>query len=101
MATQHTHDVWHQGSHAALGIGEIRKGIADWQPEVIENTFKQWMEDNELGFGAVGPNFRVLVTGKGMGPSLFEITGLLGQAETLRRIREGIPAVQAMKGATA
>ena len=43
-----------------------------------------------MGIGAVLPLFRLLVTGKGMGPSMFSIAELLGKEETLARMEAGI-----------
>ena len=50
-----------------------------------------------MGIGAVLPLFRLLVTGKGMGPSMFEISEFLGKEECVERIRIGIDAVSAQK----
>ena len=38
--------------------------------------------------GAVLPNLRLILTGKGMGPSLFEIMALLGKEEVMKRHQE-------------
>ena len=78
---------------------DLLDGSDTWEAEALETRFKAWMEAEELGFGAVGPNFRVLVTGRGMGPSLFAVLELLGKEETLRRMRDGIPAVMKLKEA--
>jgi glutamyl-tRNA synthetase len=43
-----------------------------------------------LGFGKVGPSFRLAVTGKGMGPSMFTICAVLGKDEVLARISKAI-----------
>ncbi|MFT4545408.1 MAG: glutamyl-tRNA synthetase [Bacteroidia bacterium] len=70
--------------------------VANFEPlepfdsEHIEVSFKKFLEDNELGMGAVLPNFRLLVTGQGMGPSMFQIAEVLGKEETLKRMTEGI-----------
>ena len=48
------------------------------------------LEAKGMGIGAVLPNFRVLVTGKGMGPSMFAICELLGKDECLNRIEKGL-----------
>ena len=64
--------------------------VSDFSIENVETTFKTYLEENELGMGAVLPNFRVLVTGKGMGPSMFEIAALLGKEETTGRIKAGL-----------
>ncbi|MDA8901627.1 glutamate--tRNA ligase, partial [bacterium] len=54
---------------------------------------KEYLTDNEVGMGAVLPNFRVLVTGKGMGPSMFQIASILGKEETLNRLKAGLQRV--------
>ena len=64
--------------------------IADYSPEGLENAFKSFLEENQLGTGAVLPLFRLVVTGKAMGPSMFDITAFLGKEESLARIELGI-----------
>jgi len=66
------------------------EGIEDFSSENVEIAFKAYLTDNELGMGAVLPNFRVLVTGKGMGPSMFQIAAILGKQETLSRLKTGL-----------
>ena len=68
----------------------ILENISDFNAENIETEFKAFLERKSLGFGAVLPNFRLLVTGLGMGPSMFEICALLGKEETLKRIEVGM-----------
>jgi glutamyl-tRNA synthetase len=58
--------------------------------EHIEASFKTYLEEKELGFGKVGPSFRLAVTGKGMGPSMFTICEVLGKTEVLARIEKAI-----------
>ena len=38
--------------------------------------------------GSILTNLRLILTGKGVGPSLFEIMGLLGKEEVMRRHEE-------------
>ena len=64
--------------------------LSDWTSANIETSFKSFLATKEIGMGAVLPNFRLAVTGKGMGPSMFDIAELLGQQETMERIEEGI-----------
>ncbi len=64
--------------------------INDYTAENIEMTFKAFLEEKGLGIGAVLPLFRLLVTGKGMGPSMFAIAELLGKEECVNRIQRGI-----------
>ena len=77
-------------------IKELRAvlvNIIDFNAANIEVAFKRFIEEKGLGFGAVLPNFRVLITGMGMGPSMFEICALLGKDETLRRMDVGMEKI--------
>ena len=51
-----------------------------------EGAFKAFLEQKEIGFGQIGPALRLAVSGKGMGPSLFDICEILGKEETISRI---------------
>ncbi|WP_421751375.1 glutamate--tRNA ligase [Croceimicrobium sp.] len=62
------------------------EALEDFSTENIEAAFKAYLSENELGFGKVGPGFRLAVTGMGMGPSMFEICAILGKEETLNRL---------------
>ncbi|MFK7785724.1 MAG: glutamate--tRNA ligase [Crocinitomicaceae bacterium] len=59
----------------------------------VETEFKAFITSKELGIGAVLPLFRLLVTGKGMGPSMFEIAQFLGRDECVERINKGLEAM--------
>jgi glutamyl-tRNA synthetase len=62
------------------------EGVEDFSEANTEATFKGMLEEKGLGFGKVGPIFRLALTGLGMGPSLFEISAILGREEVLNRI---------------
>ena len=53
-----------------------------------ENIFQKFISSREIGMGAILPNLRLILTGKGMGPSLFEIIALLGKKEVMKRHQE-------------
>ena len=86
-----TRKKWKEGSAELMieWISEFAK-IEEYTTENIEQSFKEFLEAKEMGVGAVLPLFRLLVTGKGMGPSMFSIAELLGKEETLARIEAGI-----------
>jgi len=65
-------------------------GIEDFSSENVEIGFKEYLSEKEIGMGAVLPNFRVLVTGKGLGPSMFQISAILGKEETINRLNSGL-----------
>ncbi len=71
--------------------------LDDFSPETIEVAFKSFLEKKEIGVGAVLPQFRLLLSGKGMGPSMFDISSFLGKEETLYRIEAGIKALAEAK----
>ena len=54
----------------------------------IESSFRKFIEEKEIGMGAILPNLRLILTGKGMGPSLFQIAALLGKEEVMKRFNE-------------
>ena len=62
----------------------------------VETEFKAFITSKELGIGAVLPLFRLLVTGKGMGPSMFEIAEFLGKEECVERIEKGLAAMETL-----
>jgi len=64
--------------------------IDNFIADEIEASFKGYLAEKELGFGKVGPSFRLAVTGKGMGPSMFVICEVLGKEEVLARIENAI-----------
>lgn len=64
--------------------------LPDFTSDAIEVCFKGYLAEKELGFGKVGPSFRLAVTGKGMGPSMFTICAVLGKDEVLARISKAI-----------
>lgn len=72
--------------------------IEDFTSEKIETSFKSFLEAKEMGIGKVLPLFRLVLTGKAMGPSMFEITALLGKEESLKRKELNIPAIVKLKG---
>ncbi|MCG8576234.1 MAG: glutamate--tRNA ligase [Flavobacteriales bacterium] len=77
------------------------KALDSFTAADIERVFSEYLTKNEYGFGKVGPSFRLLVTGKGMGPSMFDICALLGKDKVLDRMVEGIEKVEALKNAAA
>jgi len=55
-----------------------------------EEKVKAWIQDNELGMGAVMNAFRLCIVGASKGPHMFDIIEMIGQEETIRRIEKAI-----------
>jgi glutamyl-tRNA synthetase len=60
----------------------------EFTTESIENIFKIFISEKEVGMGAVLPCMRLILSGKGMGPSAFAIASLLGKKEVMERFKE-------------
>lgn len=71
-------------------LAKLFSKIDPFTSENIEASFKKFLEVNALGMGEVLPLFRLLVTGVGMGPSMFQIAELIGKEETINRLHSGI-----------
>jgi glutamyl-tRNA synthetase len=64
--------------------------LPTFDAQTIESAFKAFLEEKSLGIGVVLPLFRLLVTGAGTGPSMFEIAAYLGKEECLNRMNDGL-----------
>jgi glutamyl-tRNA synthetase len=71
--------------------------VQPFTSEQIETCFKSYLEEKGLGVGAVLPLFRLVMTGTGMGPSMFDISEFLGKEECITRMKSGIYAVETLK----
>jgi len=71
--------------------------ISDFTAPSIENVFKAYIAEKNVGIGAVMFLFRLLVTGQGAGPSMFEISEFLGKQEVIDRLNWGLATVAEMK----
>jgi len=75
----------------------IFSAIENFEHDSIENAFKTFLEQKGMGIGAFLPLFRLLITGTGMGPSMFEIAAFLGKQECIDRMNQGLTKVESIK----
>jgi glutamyl-tRNA synthetase len=73
------------------------EAISDFTAPSIESVFKAYIAEKNVGIGAVMFLFRLLVTGQGAGPSMFEISEFLGKQEVIDRLNWGLATVAEMK----
>ena len=73
-------------SEMVMELKSIFAEISEFSAEPLEAAFKKYLTDKEYGFGKVGPVLRLAISGKGMGPSMFDILEILGKEETLSRM---------------
>ena len=76
-------------------LKEHLNGVTPFEADPLEVSFKEFLEEKGLGMGAVMPNLSLAITGKGMGPSIFDTLEIIGKEEFNSRIDkacERIPA---------
>jgi glutamyl-tRNA synthetase len=74
-------------------MNELRRVVADtmpFTPERLEERIKEWIKISSYNMGGILNLFRLLLVGASRGPHLFEIAGIIGREETLRRLDNGI-----------
>jgi glutamyl-tRNA synthetase len=78
---------WKEGSSTTMSdLRTCLHQLESFDAVSIEKAFHGFLEASSLGLGAVLPLFRLLVTGVGAGPSMFEIASFLGKEECLARM---------------
>jgi len=75
------------------GALEIVRGVRDalataerFDEKILEKVVREFAERREVSAAAVIHPIRVAVTGKAVGPGIFEVLNLLGREKTLRRL---------------
>lgn len=79
--------------NTAEHLTSFRNKVADisaLSADSVESAFKTTLEQHEIGFGQLGPALRLVLSGKPAGPSLFEISEILGKEEVLNRIDKAL-----------
>ncbi len=85
---------------AAKSIEILRDGLVmlktapEFTPAVLEPLFRQASVDSNVKVGSYLGPFRVALTGKTVAPPLFESMEVLGRDETVRRIENGLAALE-------
>jgi glutamyl-tRNA synthetase len=70
------------------------ENLSDFHKEKIEETFKATAESMGIPTGSVMQIFRLVVSGTGSGPAIFEMVELLGKDVTLRRLSKSVNTFQ-------
>ncbi|MGB0840024.1 MAG: hypothetical protein ACPGXL_07790, partial [Chitinophagales bacterium] len=89
---------WKEGRRAQFeDLQNQLSALEDFSSEAIETCIKAFMAENNLGFGDVLQPFRVMLSGSPKGPSIFDITALLGKKEVIHRMKTAADAFDVMK----
>ncbi len=73
---------------------EVLKGLPDFSSQAAEPIVLGWIESKGYHLGNVMNAFRLTVVGECKGPHMFDITELMGLAETVRRIELGVERIK-------
>lgn len=68
----------------------VLENVGEFSSQQIETQLKAWITDRELPFGKVMAPLRLVLVGDLKGPHVFDILELLGQAESIDRIKRAI-----------
>lgn len=68
----------------------VLEAIEDFSTETIQDTVKEWITSQEIGFGKIMMPLRLSLVGALQGPDVFAIIGLIGKEETISRIKRAV-----------
>ena len=66
------------------------EALTSFTPAEIEAAVKQVLESSGLGLGKLAQPVRIALTGDAVSPPIYETIAVVGQAETLRRMRAAL-----------
>lgn len=67
---------------------ELLNDIDNFSVDRLQTTIKSWIIDNNIGFGKVMMPLRLALVGALQGPDIFEIMFMIGNTETVSRIKQ-------------
>jgi glutamyl-tRNA synthetase len=91
-------DAWAKtmGSEFAVSVlrdySDVVKSC-EWDHDALKSALESWTETNGLKLGKTQAPIRVAITGRTVGPPLFESIEVLGRDETLRRLQSAITRI--------
>ena len=91
-------DAWTKtmGSDFAINVLRDYAGAitsCEWNHDALKSALEAWTEANGLKLGKTQAPIRVAITGRTVGPPLFESIEVLGRDETLRRLQAAMTRI--------
>ena len=88
-------DAWNKAMGADFArevLADFAAGLPDvaWNHDAIKSILEIWTESHGLKLGKTQAPIRVAITGRTVGPPLFESLEILGREETIRRLTTAI-----------
>jgi glutamyl-tRNA synthetase len=66
--------------------------LEEWQQANIEAIFKETAAEKNIKLGELQLPFRIMLVGGKFGPTVFDIAGIIGKEETVKRINRALQA---------
>lgn len=79
----------------------VLSGLDTWTAASIEAAYRQLIQKKGISSAALFHPTRLAISGRTIGPGLFDIMELLGKQQTLRRMAEAIEYIESMATRTA
>jgi glutamyl-tRNA synthetase len=91
-------DAWTKTMSSDFAVNVLRDYAdvvtsCEWNHDALKAALESWTEANELKLGKTQAPIRVAITGRTIGPPLFESIEVLGRDETLRRLQSAIARI--------
>ena len=88
-------DAWQKTMSADFArdvVSDFAAGLADvaWNHDSLKGLLEEWTTSRGLKLGKTQAPIRVAITGRTVGPPLFESIEILGRDETLRRLNDAL-----------
>jgi glutamyl-tRNA synthetase len=75
------------GSELVAGVIPALSALTEWKQERIEETVRHYAEGKGAKLGQVAQPLRAALTGSNISPGIFEVMAILGQQETIERLK--------------
>jgi len=75
-------------------LADLIESIEKMDEQSLENAFRETMEKTGLKLGKIAQPARVALTGKTVSPGIFEMIEVLGNEETVRRLRTAVTFIK-------
>ncbi|MGC6475223.1 MAG: glutamate--tRNA ligase [Parvibaculales bacterium] len=70
-----------------VALANIFAQLAQWDKPTLETCIGDFMASHDIKMGQIGPALRACLTGTTQSPAIYDVLFLLGQDETIKRIR--------------
>jgi len=75
-------------------IRERLEKIEDFNQKVLEDIFRDFLDEKDIKLGRIAQPLRLALTGKTVSPGIFEVMNVLGKEETILRLKNAISYIE-------